>query len=197
MLATFYLTGPFSASTLSTEFTIVGNPGNIIHSGVTKTQLTTGHTIVFVDSVTGGTVTATNETCNGTSKNWSVIQATPTPTPTPTSTGTATLAWSFTETGGARGEMNLYVNGSVVVTRLINSTGTLTVNVGDTINVEVNCDECGSNYSNAYCGGIISDADCVQAGIANIFTSVYTVQIADIGTTLDLNTYARCDSACI
>jgi hypothetical protein len=86
MLATFYLTGPFSASTLSTEFTIVGNPGNIIHSGVTKSQLLTGHTIVFVDSVTGGTVTATNATCNGTSKNWAVIQGTPTPTPTPTAT---------------------------------------------------------------------------------------------------------------
>ena len=86
MLATFYLTGPFSASTLSTEFTITGQPGNISHTGVTKNQLTTGHTIVFVDSVTGGTVTATNATCQGTSKNWSVIQGTPTPTPTPTAT---------------------------------------------------------------------------------------------------------------
>lgn len=86
MLATFYLTGPFSASTLSTEFTITGQPGNISHTGVTKTQLLTGHTIVFVDTVTGGTVTATNATCAGTSKNWSVIQGTPTPTPTPTAT---------------------------------------------------------------------------------------------------------------
>ena len=88
MLATFYLTGPFSASTLSTEFTITGQPGNISHTGVTKTQLLTGHTIVFVDSVTGGTVTATNATCQGTSKNWAVIQATPTPTPSPTPTET-------------------------------------------------------------------------------------------------------------
>lgn len=86
MLATFYLTGPFSASTLSTEFTITGEPGGIVHPGVTKGQLLTGHTIVFVDSVTGGTVTATNATCEGTSKNWSVIQGTPTPTPTPTAT---------------------------------------------------------------------------------------------------------------
>jgi hypothetical protein len=86
MLATFYLTGPFSASTLSDTFTIVGNPGNISHTGILKAQLLTGHTIVFVDSVTGGTVTATNATCDGTSKNWSVIQGTPTPTPTPTAT---------------------------------------------------------------------------------------------------------------
>ncbi len=86
MLATFYLTGPFSASTLSTEFTITGEPGGITHPGILKAQLLTGHTIVFVDSVTGGTVTATNETCNGTSKNWTVIQGTPTPTPTPTAT---------------------------------------------------------------------------------------------------------------
>ena len=78
MLATFYLTGPFSASTLSTEFTITGEPGGIVHPGVTKAQLLTGHTIVFVDSVTGGTVTATNETCEGTQKSWAVIQSTPT-----------------------------------------------------------------------------------------------------------------------
>jgi hypothetical protein len=88
MLATFYLTGPFSASTLSTEFTITGEPGGIVHPGVTKAQLLTGHTIVFVDSVTGGTVTATNETCEGTQKSWAVIQSTPTPTPTPTITST-------------------------------------------------------------------------------------------------------------
>lgn len=88
MLATFYLTGPFSASTLSTVFTIVGQPGEILHTGVTKAQLLSGHTISFVDSVTGGTVTATNETCAGTQKPWLVIQSTPTPTPSPTPTET-------------------------------------------------------------------------------------------------------------
>lgn len=86
MLATFYLTGPFSASTLSTVFTIVGQPGAITHIDVTKAQLLSGHTISFVDSVTGGTVTATNETCAGTQKPWLVIQSTPTPSPTPTET---------------------------------------------------------------------------------------------------------------
>lgn len=86
MLATFYLTGPFSASTLSTVFTIIGEPGGITHIDVTKAQLLAGHTISFVDSVTGGTVTATNETCAGTQKPWLVIQSTPTVTPTPTVT---------------------------------------------------------------------------------------------------------------
>ena len=86
MLARFYLSGPFSASTLSDNFTIVGNPGNYITTGVTKTEMQypSYKEIVFLDSVTGGTVTAVGGTCNGTSVNWSVIQATPTPTPTPT-----------------------------------------------------------------------------------------------------------------
>ena len=88
MLARFYLSGPFSASTLSDNFTIVGNPGNYITTGVTKTEMQypSYKEIVFLDSVTGGTVTAVGGTCNGTSVNWSVIQATPTPTPTPTAT---------------------------------------------------------------------------------------------------------------
>jgi hypothetical protein len=90
MLARFYLSGPFSASTLSDNFTIVGNPGNYITTGVTKSQMQypSYKEIVFLDSVTGGTVTAVGGTCNGTSVNWSVIQATPTPTPTPTPTQT-------------------------------------------------------------------------------------------------------------
>jgi hypothetical protein len=109
----------------------------------------------------------------------------------------ATLAWSFTESGGARGTMYLYVNGSIVESRSNTSSGTYTVYVGDTINVEVNCDECGLNYSNAYCTGIINDADCVQAGVANIVTSVYTVVSGDSGNTLNLNTFTACDTACI
>ena len=84
MLARFYLSGPFSASTLSDNFTIVGNPGNYITTGVTKTEMQypSYKEIVFLDSVTGGTVTAVGGTCNGTSVNWAVIQGTPTPTPT-------------------------------------------------------------------------------------------------------------------
>jgi len=108
--------------------------------------------------------------------------------------GGATLAWSFSELAGARGQMDIYVNGSIVESRSNTSSGTRTVNVGDTINVEVTCDECGGNYSNAIAEGIISDADCAPppTGIANIFTSVYTVVSGDVGNTLTLNSTAVC-----
>lgn len=82
MLVTFYLSGPYSATTVATEFTIVGNPGAETYTGVTKTQLLTGHSLTFSESVTGGTVTATNATCNtGTYEvAWSVSAPEPTPT---------------------------------------------------------------------------------------------------------------------
>lgn len=83
MLVTFYLSGPFSASTVASTFTIVGNPGAETFTGVTKAQLLTGHSLTFSESVTGGTVTATDATCNGTAVNW-LVNPEPTPTPTPT-----------------------------------------------------------------------------------------------------------------
>ena len=88
MLVTFYLSGPYSSTTVSSKFTIVGNPGAETFTGVTKTQLLTGHSLTFSESVTGGTVTTTEpETCVGTVVNWFVEpQSTPTPTPTPTPT---------------------------------------------------------------------------------------------------------------
>jgi hypothetical protein len=87
----------------------------------------------------------------------------------------------------------------VIESRSSTSSGTYTVYVGDTINVEVTCDTCESpnNYSNAYCIGIIADADCTQNGPTDIFTSVYTVVSGDIGTTLNLDCFASCDSGCI
>lgn len=91
MLVTFYLSGPFSASTVASTFTIVGNPGAETFTGVTKAQLLTGHSLTFSESVTGGTVTATDATCNGTAVNWLVdLEPTPTPTSTPTPTPTGT-----------------------------------------------------------------------------------------------------------
>jgi len=86
MLVTFYLSGPYSSTTVSSKFTIVGNPGAETFTGVTKTQLLTGHSLTFSESVTGGTVTTTEpETCVGTVVNWFVEpQTTPTPTPTQT-----------------------------------------------------------------------------------------------------------------
>jgi hypothetical protein len=119
--------------------------------------------------------------------------------PTPPPTGSATLAWTFTETGGALGQMDLYVNGNVIESRGNTSSGTHTVYVGDTINVGVTAQGCGGfdDYANAYCSGIINDADCVIDDIASIFTSVYTVQLADVGTTLNLNNFAACDGGCL
>jgi hypothetical protein len=110
---------------------------------------------------------------------------------------TATLAWSFSETGGAFGQMDLYVNGNLVESRNNTSSGTYTVVVGDTINVEVYCDTCPFNYSNAYCNGIINDASCNYDSPASIFTSVYTVTSGDAGNTINLYSYAACDSACL
>jgi len=113
---------------------------------------------------------------------------------------TASLAWSFTEAGGSVGTMDLYVNGSIVESRSTTASGTYTVSAGDTINVQVTCDQCtggGGTYANAYCTGINADADCSSTGAASIFTSVYTVLSGDLGTTLNLNTFAVCDTACV
>ena len=112
----------------------------------------------------------------------------------------ASLAWSFTEAGGSVGTMDLYVNGSIVESRSTTATGTYTVYAGDTINVQVTCDQCtggGGTYANAYCTGVNTDADCSSTGAASIFTTVYTVVSGDLGTTLNLNTFAVCDTACV
>lgn len=112
----------------------------------------------------------------------------------------ASLAWSFTEAGGSVGTMDLYVNGSIVESRSTTATGTYTVYAGDTINVQVTCDQCtggGGTYANAYCTGVNTDADCSSTGAASIFTTVYTVLSGDLGTTLNLNTFAVCDTACV
>ena len=173
--------GPFNISG-----TTSGGPLNdqLIENGVTKDQLLTGHTVTNVtpENITGGTIASTG-TCT-TSIPWYV-------TPPAQS---ATLAWSFSELGGARGRMDLYVNGSIVVTRMITSSGTYMVNVGDTINVVVNTDECGLNFSYAECtGDIINEQDCKgPSDVANIFTSVYTVQQSDLGTTLNLDCTSQC-----
>jgi hypothetical protein len=126
----------------------------------------------------------------------------PTTTTTTEAPNTATLQWDFSETGGANGSMDLYVNASIIESRVNTSNGTYTVYVGDTINVQVTCDTCGSpnDYSNAYSisnKSILSDADCAQSGLASIFTSVYTVVSGDVGTNINLSTFASCDYACV
>jgi hypothetical protein len=138
------------------------------------------------------TTTSTSTTSTSTT-------STSTSTTTTTSQTTAILAWSYSETGGANGNMELFVNGNTIETRYNTSNGTYNVYAGDVINVQVICNQCGEpdNYANAYCTGIIDDADCNASGIASILTTNYTVQIADLGTTLNLNTFAACDGGCL
>jgi hypothetical protein len=172
--------GPYTtaSATLTTldNGTLITSSTQLIYSGsgditiTFPTTFTAGHNI----TISGSTLPVTGSA--------------------PPATGSANLAWSFNELAGARGQMDLYVNGSIVETRSITSSGTRAVNVGDTINVELTCDECGGNYSNVECSGIIYDIDCAPppTGIANLFSATYTVVSGDVGTTLTLDNSAVC-----
>jgi hypothetical protein len=139
------------------------------------------------------------------------ITTTPTPTPTPTFTPTqtitptlncATLNWSFTE-NNAQGTMDLFVNAIVVESRSITSSGNYTVCVGDTINVQVYCDQCiiePNLCANAYSISdkpVLTDANCNCSGPTSILTSIYTVTAGDVGTTINLSTFATCNVGCV
>ena len=146
------------------------------------------------------TTTSTSTTTYPTTTSTTSTTTTSTTTSTTTtSAGYATLAWSYSETGGADGTFDLFVNGLIVESRGFTSNGTRAVYPGDTISVGVICQSCSEpdNYANAYCTGIIMDADCNPSGIATIMTSVYTVVSGDIGTTLNLDTFASCDGGCL
>ena len=100
MVITFTLQAAYSGSTyVAGPFNISGttNTGTVtqLATGITKTQLLTGHTITGIsDATTGGTINST-----GTCTNSIPWLANPTPTPTPTSTPTPTP----TSTGGSGG----------------------------------------------------------------------------------------------
>ncbi len=181
--------GPYL--TASATMTITDNGSNIFNNTSTYTSGSATYSVTSsVNFLTGHEyiISASNQPFTTT-----------TTTTTTTTAASAVLDWSFTETGGEIGTMDLFFNGSVIERRISTSSGTYTVYVGDTINVEVTCDTCDSpnNYSNAYCTGIITDADCTQNGPTDIFTSVYTVVSGDIGTTLNLDTFASCDGGCL
>ena len=112
---------------------------------------------------------------------------------------TATLAWSLSITGGGVGTMDLYVNGSIVETRSNTSNGNYTVNQGDTIAMDLNMNQCtgGDNHSNVYTSGIISEAACANNNTVSLFTSNYTVQAGDVGTTIYFNGFISCEAACL
>jgi hypothetical protein len=128
----------------------------------------------------------------------SACTTTTTTTSTTTSGTSAQLNWSFTESGGSVGNMDLYINDSVVESRSNTSSGTINVYEGDEIYVEVYSSGCTgtSGKANAYTNGIIADADCADTSVT-LTTGTYTVQSEDIGDTLVLNTVASCDSACL
>ena len=115
--------------------------------------------------------------------------------------GTATLAWSYSETGGANGTMDLYVNGFAVESRSSTASGTRTVNVGDTIYVELQIvTPCGSPDTHANIqvnGNILTADDCANNSGVSLTTSTYTVVSGDIGSTLTVNTFASCDGGCL
>lgn len=118
---------------------------------------------------------------------------------TTSSAATADLDWSFSVTGTSSGTMDIYVNGSNVESRNATSNGVWTGLVeGDEIYVEIIVSGCtgGSGKANAYCSGILTDAACDDSFV-DLVTIIYTVQPGDIGTTLTLDCFASCDSACV
>jgi hypothetical protein len=99
MTVTFTLTSG-SSGTAAGPFNISGTTsggglnGVSIATGVTKNQLSTGHTISGISElITGGTIASTG-TCTTTTP-WSVTSATPTPTPSPTPTATPTTSYQY------------------------------------------------------------------------------------------------------
>jgi hypothetical protein len=112
---------------------------------------------------------------------------------------TANLSWTFNESGvGVIGNMDLYVNGSVVESRSTNASGIYAVSMGDSIYVEVTTYGCTNpdNVANSYTSGIIADASCGN-GSTTLYSATYIVTSGDIGNTLTLNVFSRCDGGCV
>jgi hypothetical protein len=129
-----YVAGPFNISGHTS-----GGADYQLATGITKSQLTTGHTVDTVyETITGGTIVSTGS-CN-TSQPWSL---TPSPTATPTSTfGYTPLSgtYPFNSNGTAR----IQITNNSGVTKYIwlymnstyQTTGTLAGNVVDESNGE-------------------------------------------------------------
>ena len=181
--------GPYL--TASATMTITDNGSNIFNNTSTYTS--------------GSATYSVTSSVNFQSGHTYVISASNQPLTTTTTTTTAapsaTLAWSYSETGGAAGEMVLYINGSAVETRSSTASGTRNVYPGDTIYVDLQiyiaCSS-GDTYANVYTtGNIINDADCANNSGVALTTGTYTVASGDIGSTLTLNTFASCDGGCL
>ena len=113
-----------------------------------------------------------------------------------------TLAWSYSETGGAAGEMRIYVNSSNVITATSTSNGTYTIYEGDTISCEIQIlSACGypdeyANVSTDSNRGTLDATNCFNATTGTLTTSTYTVVAGDVGTTITLDAFANCGGSC-
>ena len=157
----------------------------------------------FTEPVVPTTTTTTSTSTTSTSTTTSTTTTSTTTSTTTTTSGGATLAWSYSETGGANGEMRIYVNGSVVETRTNTSSGTYAVNVGNTIYVEIELlgacsglDNKGNVYTTSNRGTLV-DNDCFTSSTGTLTTATYTVVSGDIGNTISLDTFASCEVACL
>lgn len=109
-----YVAGPFNISG-----TTSGNVTTQLATGVTKTQLLTGHTITGVsDMTTGGTIASTG-VCT-TTQQW---QAYPSPTPTPTSSTTTPPLYGFFRSNPSS-TYNGHCNNNQITSALFYSTST-------------------------------------------------------------------------
>ena len=117
--------------------------------------------------------------------------------------GDKTLSWNYTISGGATGQMKIYLNGSAIETRSNNSSGTWPLSTGDQIYFVVDTSACsgGNNIANSYTlvpgvpsYAILANATC-NNGSTSLTGSTYTVQSGD--TTISVNAFSRCDSGCV
>lgn len=112
--------------------------------------------------------------------------------------GTAQINYSFTLQNGATGQFDLYINGVIQQTRTTTSIGIWDVIEGDIVNVQVTAVGCAfpNIKANAYCTGIVTGSNCADNS-TSLFTVSYNVTNADLGTTLTLDAFSVCETACL
>jgi len=158
-IVTFTL-NPSYSGTDADDFTIVGvhengSPANTtIATGVTKSDLATGVTYTIAETITGGTITAKNTTCDGTSINWT-ITAEPTPTPTITPSN----------------ELSVYLRdvasipaGNVVVYYTVNGGSAINLPGATNVTLPISC-------SFIYAIGGLNNGDIVEIGTNNMYSA--------------------------
>ena len=173
---------------------------DVIDTILRRTSTTTTSTTTTSTTTTSTTTTTAPTTTTTTTAGTTTTTAAT--TTTTTAAPKALLVWEFVESGGANGNMELFVNGNTIENRFNPASGTYDVYVGDTINVQVVCSGCiaPNSCANAYSLSnkpILVDADCNCEGTATIFTSVYTVVSGDLGGMINLTAYATCETGCV